>query len=601
MSVPFLALLAILPILVALVLMVGMRWPATRAMPFAWLACVICAFLGWDITLTRILALSIQGVIIAIGVLIIVFGAILILYTLEKSGGMETIQYGMQSISKDRRVQAIIIGFLFAAFIEGAAGFGTPAALAAPLLLGLGFPAMAAAVVCLVFNSVPVSFGAVGTPILVGFGLLKGQVENLAASADAAAQQVIPYNSFDSFAKVVGEWATCMHGPMAIIITIFMLGFMTRYWGPDRSWSAGFRAWKFCVFAGICFLIPYCLCAWLLGPEFPSLLGGLIGLGVVVWGAKMGFCVPSDTWGFGDPSKWDPSWSGTTEQNTSSDFKPHMSQFMAWLPYVIICILLVISRIPQLGLKGWMSAQKITYTNILGFKDLSEGITYLYLPGTFFIFVALLTIWLHKMPTSAVKEAWSESFSKMKSPTIALCFAVALVAIFRGSSVNHGALDLMNQASALAADQKEQIAELLRQSKAIIGTEGVLPSMPLALAQTVGSVAGNIWPMLAAFVGGLGAFITGSATISDLMFGEFQWDMASVLQLPRAIVEAAQTVGGAMGNMICIHNIVAACAVVGLSGREGEVMRRTFWPFLLYGIVVGIICWVLIGFNHGVY
>lgn len=562
MSIGFLALLAIIPIVVALVLMVGMRWPATRAMPFAWLACVVCAIFGWDISILRLAALSIQGVIIAIGVLIIVFGAILILYTLEKSGGMETIQYGMQNVSRDRRVQAIIIGFLFAAFIEGAAGFGTPAALAAPLLLGLGFPAMAAAVVCLVFNSVPVSFGAVGTPILVGFGLLKDKI-----AAIVSADPSVPFTGFDGFARLVGEWATFMHGPMAIILTIFMLGFMTRFWGPERSWAAGFRAWKFCVFAAVCFLVPYVACAWALGPEFPAMLGGLLGLGVVVWGAKQGFCVPKDSWGFGDPAKWDASWSGTASQNTGTEFKAHMSQFQAWLPYVIICILLVISRIPELGIKGWMTAQKITFSNILGFADISESITYLYLPGTFFIFVALLTIWLHKMPAPAVKAAWSESFHKMKSPTIALCFAVALVAIFRGSAVNP------------------------------LGA----PSMPLALAETVGAAAGDIWPLLAAFVGGLGAFITGSATISDLMFGEFQWDMATMLTLPRSIIEAAQTVGGAMGNMICIHNIVAACAVVGLSGREGEVMRKTFWPFLLYGIVVGIICWVLVAANPGAF
>lgn len=562
MSIGFLALLAIIPIVVALILMVGMRWPATRAMPFAWGACVVCAIFGWDISILRLMALSIQGVIIAVGVLIIVFGAILILYTLEKSGGMETIQYGMQNVSRDRRVQAIIIGFLFAAFIEGAAGFGTPAALAAPLLLGLGFPAMAAAVVCLVFNSVPVSFGAVGTPILVGFGLLKEKIAAL-----VGADPNLPFTGFDGFAKLVGEWATFMHGPMAVIITIFMLGFMTRFWGPERSWAPGFRAWKFCVFAAACFLVPYVGCAWALGPEFPAMLGGLIGLAVVVWGAKQGICVPKDVWGFGDPSKWDASWSGTASQNTSTEFKAHMSQFQAWLPYVIICFLLVISRIPELGIKGWMTAQKITFNNILGFKDISEGITYLYLPGTFFIFVALLTIWLHKMPSSAVKAAWSESFQKMKSPTIALCFAVALVAIFRGSAVNP------------------------------LGA----PSMPLALAETVGAAAGSIWPLLSAFVGGLGAFITGSATISDLMFGEFQWDMATMLTLPRSIIEAAQTVGGAMGNMICIHNIVAACAVVGLSGREGEVMRKTFWPFLLYGCVVGIICWVLVSANPGAF
>lgn len=574
MSVAFLALLAILPIVVALVLMVGLRWPATRAMPFAWATCFLAGMFGWDLPVLRLAALSIQGIIIAIGVLIIVFGAILILYTLEKSGGMETIQYGMQNVSPDRRVQAIIIGFLFAAFIEGAAGFGTPAALAAPLLLGLGFPAMAAAVVCLAFNSVPVSFGAVGTPILVGFGLLRNQVD-AAVNTAASAGQSLGFTNFDGFAKIVGEWATTMHGPMTFIIMIFMLGFMTRFWGPERSWAPGLKAWKFCVFASICFLIPYLLCAWALGPEFPAMLGGLIGLGVVVWGAKMGICVPKETWGFGDPAKWDPSWSGTDGKIAAGEFKPHMSQLMAWMPYVIICILLVISRIPELGIKGWMSAQKITYYNILGFKDISEGITYLYLPGTFFIFVALLTIPMHKMSGQAVKEAWSISFAKMKSPTIALFFAVALVAIFRGSAVNGPAL-------AAVTGDPTTLAQ-------------TLPSMPMALARTVGDAAGAIWPFLAAFVGGLGAFITGSATISDLMFAEFQWDMAGMLSLPRTMIEAAQTVGGAMGNMICIHNIVAACAVVGMSGREGEVMRKTFWPFLIYGLVVGIICTCIVG------
>ncbi len=140
MSVELLAAVAVLPILVALILMVGMRWPATKAMPLAWLVCAVSAIVVWGLTPGYVLSLTLQGFVTAIGVLIIVFGAILILFTLEKSGGMETIQYGMQNISRDKRVQAIIIGYMFAAFIEGAAGFGTPAALAAPLLLALGFP-----------------------------------------------------------------------------------------------------------------------------------------------------------------------------------------------------------------------------------------------------------------------------------------------------------------------------------------------------------------------------------------------------------------------------------------------------------------------------
>ena len=554
MSIGMLALLAVIPIAVALVLMVGLRWPATRAMPMAWLACVICGVVGWGLEAKYLAALSLQGVVVAIGVLIIVFGAILILYTLEASGGMETIQYGMQNVSRDRRVQAIIIGFMFAAFIEGAAGFGAPAALAAPLLLGLGFPAMAAAVICLVFNSVPVTFGAVGTPIIVGFSFLKGPVAETAATGGFA--------SYDAFCKVIGEWVTVMHGPMAILLTIFMLGFMTRYFGADKKWSTGFRAWKYCVFCGVTFLVPYLLCAWLLGPEFPAMLGGLIGLGIVVWATQKGFCVPEDKWDFPPQSQWDPSWTGTAPTSTKTEFQAHMSQFQAWLPYVLICVLLVISRaVPSL--KAWFTSFKLSFTNILGFQGVSASIDYLYLPGTFFIVVALATIVLHKMPGEATKTAWTKSIKAMKNPTIALIFAVALVSIFRGSGTNP------------------------------VGA----PSMPLALATAVGEAAGGVWPLLANFVGGLGAFITGSNTVSDLMFGEFQWNMATSLGLPRQIIVALQGVGGAMGNMICVHNIVAACAVVGLSGREGEVLKKTFMPFVVYGVITGIIGWILISAN----
>ena len=556
MSIPVLALVALLPILVALILMVGMRWPSTKAMPLAWLVCAMGAFFVWKLPVTYIAALSLQGIVVAIGVLIIVFGAILILYTLKQSGGMETIQYGMQNISRDRRIQAIIIGYMFAAFIEGAAGFGTPAALAAPLLLALGFPPLAAAVICLVFNSFPVTFGAVGTPVLVGFKSLTPLVDTAVASGAAG----INFTNFESFAKIIGQWATVMHGPMAIIMPIFMLGFLTRFYGQNKSWSEGFAAWKFCVFSAVAFLIPYLLCAWILGPEFPAMIGGLIGLGIIVAGAKKGFCVPKDIWDFGPQKTWPAEWTGSITTAEATEFKPHMSQFMAWLPYVLIGGVLVLTRIPQLGLKGWLTAQKIPFTNILGFSNVSASIDYLYLPGTPFILISLLTILLHKMNGKAVSAAWTESIAKMKAPTIALFAAVALVSIFRGSGVADAVLNPNNY-----------------------------PSMPLAMATAVAAMAGNAWPLLASFVGGLGAFITGSNTVSDMLFGEFQWGVAEHLNMPRQIIVAAQAAGGAMGNMVCIHNIVAACAVTGLVGAEGMILKRTFWPFLLYGVVVGII------------
>ena len=557
MSISVLAMVALLPILVALVLMVGMRWPSTKAMPLAWLVCVLGAIGAWNLPVGYVAALSLQGIVVAIGVLIIVFGAIIILYTLKYSGGMETIQYGMQGISRDKRIQAIIIGYMFAAFIEGAAGFGTPAALAAPLLLSLGFPPLAAAVICLVFNSFPVTFGAVGTPVLLGLTPLKQLVEAAATSGFVG----MNFTDFGTFCKVIGQWATLMHGPMAFILPIFMLGSLTRFFGQNKSWSEGFAAWKFCVFAAVAFLIPYLTFAWLVGPEFPSMIGGLVGLGIIVAGAKAGFCMPKDSWDFGPQSTWDAEWTGTIATSTNTEFKPHMSQFKAWLPYILIGAILVATRIPELGLKGFLAAQAIPFKDILGYTGVSASIQYLYLPGTVpFMLVAILTILLHGMKGEAVKQAWTESFVKMKAPTIALFAAVALVSIFRGSGVADIALN-----------------------------PNSYPSMPLAMAKTVAAIAGNAWPMLASYVGGLGAFITGSNTVSDLLFAEFQWGVAQQLELPRQIIVAAQAVGGAMGNMVCIHNIVAVCAVTGLIGREGMILKRTFWPFLLYGVVVGII------------
>ena len=556
MSLSVLALVAFLPIAIALVLMAGLRWPATKAMPLAWLACVLGALFVWNLPAGYIAALSIQGVISAVGILIIVFGAIIILYTLKYSGGMETIQHGMQGISPDRRVQAIIIGYLFAAFIEGAAGFGTPAALAATLLLTLGFPPLAAAVICLVFNSFPVSFGAVGTPIILGLQF----VHPLAMEA-ANTIPGINFTSVDQFNAVIGHWVTLMHLPMIFILPIFMLGFLTRYFGPQRRWSDGFKAWKFCIFAAVAFSVPYLLFAWLVGPEFPALIGGLVGLGLVVYGAKRGFCVPEEVWDFGHEDQWDPDWTGEIKGSNTTEFTAHMSQFKAWLPYVLIGLILVATRIPELGLKGFLSAQTLAFTNILGYQGVNGSIAYLYLPGTIpFMLVAILTIFIHGIPAGSAKRAWIESIGRMKNPAIALFFAVALVSIFRGSGV---ANELWNPHA--------------------------YPSMPLAMAKLVADLSGNAWPMLASFVGGLGAFITGSNTVSNLLFAEFQWGVAAQLDLSRQIIVTAQVVGGAMGNMVCIHNIVAVCAVVGLSGQEGPILRRTVWPFLLYGLVVGIV------------
>ena len=137
-------------------------------MPLAYLATLLPAVAVWRVRPEVLVAATIQGLILAVALLYIVFGALLLLSTISRSGAVRTIRASLTGLSGDRRIQAIVVGWLFGSFIEGASGFGTPAAVTAPLLLALGFPAAAAVMVGLVIQSTPVSFGAVGTPILVG-------------------------------------------------------------------------------------------------------------------------------------------------------------------------------------------------------------------------------------------------------------------------------------------------------------------------------------------------------------------------------------------------------------------------------------------------
>ena len=558
MSIELLALLAFLPLLVALVLMAGLRWPSTKAMPLAWATGAILALLVWQLPVMRVIALTLEGFITAAGVLIIVFGALLIYYTLTFSGAMETIQAGMKKVSPDRRVQAIIIGFMFGAFIEGAAGFGTPAALAAPLLLGLGFPPLCAAIICLVFNSVPVTFGAVGTPVLQGFKSIEALGMAAMGTADPAA-----------FYKAVGELATLMHLPMLFILPIFMLGFMTRIWGKNKSWAEGFRAWKYCLMASVCFGVPYLAIAWIVGPELPSLVGGIVGLAILIQLTKKGICVPSDgVWDFDSHENWDSSWVGDIKPSDVTEYKEHMSQVMAWMPYALCGLILIVTRVPAFGLKPIVTdpAFSIGASNILGQQGVGSSIALLNLPGTIpFMLVAIITIFMHGMlkndhiGSNKVSNAWKTAFAKMKAPTISLMAAVALVSIFKGTAVSEA-------------------------------TNGV--SMPMAMAQFLAAVTGEAWPCLASYVGGLGAFITGSNTVSDMLFANFQWDVAQQLHFnvkQSIAVIAAQGAGGAMGNMICVHNIVAVCATTGTNGNEGRLIRTNIIPCLIYAFTVAIL------------
>lgn len=544
----FYALVAILPILAVMFFLVVLRWPATRAMPVAYAMTFGFAIWLWEVPVIHATAASLRGVVIAVTLLWIVFGAIVLLFTLRESGAAATIRRGFMDVSRDRRVQAVIVAWLFGSFIEGASGFGTPAAVAGPLLLALGFPALAAVMTCLIIQSTPVSFGAVGTPIMVGMR----ESLNVPSVENAVAEAGMSY--YPDFITQIGVFTAIPHAIVGTFIPLIICGMLTRFFGADRSFAEGLAIWKFALFGGLAFTVPYLVVAVTLGPEFPSLLGALIGLAIVVTAARKGFLTPKgEPWDFPPRERWSTEWMGVVSGDVGEE-RHHMTLARAWTPYVIVALLLVVTRLPFLPFKAWLSSVAFTWSDILG-TGLSQGIQPLYLPGTIFMVVSLLTVALHGMTGKETKTAWIDSAKMLAGPAFALLFAVALVRVFIDSNVNESGLE----------------------------------SMPLVLAEWAASVAGSSWPFFAAMIGALGAFVAGSNTVSDLMFSLFQYGVADRIGVSHLVILGMQALGGAAGNMITVHNVVAASATVGLVGREGLLIRRTILPMTYYVVFAGVL------------
>jgi lactate permease len=563
-------LVALSPLITIAVLMVGFYWPATRAMPVAWLVAIAAGFLGWGMSLRWIAASSILGFITATNILWIVFGAILLLYTLKETGAFESINEGFVSISEDRRVQVVLLVFLLGSFIEGAAGFGTPAAIVGPLLVGLGFPPLAAVTVALTGNLMAITFGAVGTPLIIG-------MEEVFAEVPRIAEEVTGPGGFESISVWVTEiasWAATYHVIVGIFLPFIGVAMMTRFFGEQRSIQPALEVLPLTLFAWASFAVPYWLTATFLGPAFPGLIGSMVGMALTVGVLKAGYFHPDEDWDFGPQAQWPDHWVGDIAPGESSSRGAgvtadggqstrwwssyssdgtSMPLWLAWMPYVLLALLLVLTRVWD-PLTGFLQANGVlVWNDILG-TGIGDSIALLYLPGGVFVFVHLLTVGLHGMNGREIKDAWTETIEKVAPAVVALLFAVATVQI------------------------------MLQSGEATEGT-----GMLLMLSDATASFAGGIYPFFAAFVGALGAFLAGSNTVSDILFGTFQYSVAGQLGVPHTLLLGAQAVGGAIGNLIAVHNVVAALAVVGLVGEEGRVIRLELIPLVYYGVMTGLL------------
>jgi len=471
-------------------------------------------------------ATVVEGLLSAWTPILIIGGAILMFKTMEACGNMNVIRSWLDGVSNNRVAQLMIIGWAFPFLIEGASGFGTPAALAAPILVGIGFDPLRVAILCLIMNSVPVSFGAVGTPTWFGLGQLPLTEEQLLA---------------------ISRNSAITHAVASAFIPLIALLFVLDW----REIRANLVYIYLAITAAV---VPYVIVAHF-SYEFPALAGGMIGLILAIVLARHGVGL-SHTDGHSAPR---------------SDSTPIGTRLLAKASFPLwgTVLILVLTRVPQLGLKGLLTDSTPFLTLPLGtlaeFKISPAFILILeqiygtsrqwvfqalYVPAIIpFVVVTVLTLLLFRVHWQDARRLFSDTYRRMIQPSIALFGALVLV-------------NLM-----MVGGQK---------------------SMVMEIGNFLAATSGAYWQNMAAYLGALGSFFSGSATISNLTFGGIQYSIAEQLSLDKTVLLSLQSVGGAMGNMVCINNIVAVCSILGISQREGFIIKRTAVPMLLYGMAAAI-------------
>ncbi len=504
-------------------LIVLRRWSALKVMPLVWIVTLGIVAVFWGLSFNWIGASFIKGVFLSAEILLIIFGAIWVLELLKESGRIKVVQGFLSGISDDARVQALLIAFLFGSLIEGVAGFGTPAVLAAPLLVSLGFSAFGAVVLALIANSTAVSFGAVGTPVLLGLGGL----------------------GFDSeILRRVTENVGLLHLVGGIIVPLAIVYFVCAFKGGRKKWKMFFDAVPFALFSGMMFVVPYYLFARFVGAELPSIAGALIGLFVVGFSAKKGFLVPRLRISF---------------SSVRARKKYGVREvFVSLMPYILIVLFLSLSRTVGV-LKDFLLSFSLGWDRILG-VELGYRLSFLYTPSFYFFLTGVISLFIFRIGFNRGWKSLKRAGYRLERPAVALVFTLALVQLFIVSG--RGALGL--------------------------------DSIPLLLAFSVAGLTGKFFVFVSPFVGLFGSFIAGSNTVSNLLFGSFQFESALALGLSVSLILALQVVGGAIGNMIAIHNVLAAGASVGYHGEEGRIIRKTIWVALIYALIVGVFGGILV-------
>ncbi len=533
------ALLALFPILTALVLMSKFKLSPPVSMLTALAATGILGCGVWGMKPLFAVEISMLGALKAMDIIFIIYGAILLLNVLQQTGVFDSINRSFSQISDDRRIQLIVIAWLFSGFIEGSAGFGAAAALAAPLLAGLGFPAVAAVAVSMICNTMPVSFGSAGIPALTTGSVLSRNLENANIPAADFMQRCVT--------ECAGIFASS--GTFIPLIAVSFL-ILTTSGGSGRKLRSVLEITPFAVFSGLAYTVPWYLTARFLGPELPSMLGIVIGLPLVMAAIRFGFLVPEHVWNF-------------PQQHTGAALSANECKipvWQAWMPYALIALILVVTRLQQLPFRKFLNTFcKIDIQTIPGLPGIGFQWPLLNNPGIFpFLFIAAGTAFCFGMKGAELRGLCAKAAKQVAPSSVAIIASVAMVQIMVYSDSNSAGM----------------------------------PGMLTVIADASARLMGQAYPVAAPLIGTIGTFFAGSCTVSNILFASIQFDTARLLALPESVIVALQMVGGGIGSMIRISGVIAACATVNASGKEGKLILHCLIPALILSALSLLAAWI---------
>jgi L-lactate transport len=527
------AIVAALPIAVLLFLLGVRRKPAWVAALYGLGSALLVALAGYRMPVSLTLSSAAYGAAFGLfPISWIVFWAIVLYNVTVATGKFAIIKDSVGSLTPDLRIQAIIIAFGFGGFLEGAAGFGTPVAVAGAMMVGLGFSPYYASALCLLANTAPVAFGAIGVPVIT-----LAQITGL---------------PLDKLSGAVGT----LCAPIAVILPAYMIFVM-------GGLNAALEIWPALLAAGLTFGTVEYLVSNYLGAQLSDILSSTSSIAAVV--VLLRFWRPRAR-----NVKTDPNARGATEPGpfelangvpAQSAAPKHTAGQIAtaWMPYIFVVVLVL--------LWGYKPFQSILNLATIVVR-----------------WPALHNLILRTPPVLLKASPYAAMFNLnlISAGGTSCMFASILAAIFLRMRMVEFVRIIFASARLLALTILTITAVL--SMAFVMNYSGATGTLGLAFAAT-----GTAFPFFSPFLGWLGVFLTGSDTSSNALFGSLQAITAERLGFSPVLIAAANSSGGVLGKMISLQSIAVAAAATGITvSQQSQLMRFTLRHSIILATLVGL-------------